>query len=294
MNNSEFTILFAADKGYIPHLGTALYSLLRNNTDINIRVVIFTGGIDSEDRDKLRTIACDFGAALEFFELNDNFFDGLVLNHHFKKSNYYRLFAADLIKSASCLYLDADILVLDSIKELVEIDFSDYYLAAVEDPGFDRHEELGMNAASKYFNSGVMLLNLHKWRRNSVREKVISLIKEKPASIRFVDQCGLNGVVDGRWLELDPKFNCQSSMLTIESHGNSKMGRLPSIVHFTGSGKPWHMNNKHPYKNLYWEYRNETPYRSFFSDDFSFNAVIRYATPKIIKDIIRIFIGRSS
>jgi lipopolysaccharide biosynthesis glycosyltransferase len=294
MNNSRFPILFATDKGYVPHLATALYSLLRNNRDINARIVIFTGGISGEDQEKLRTIAGGFGAPLEFFNLNDSFFDGLVLNHHFKKSNYYRLFAADLIKGKSCLYLDADIIVTGSIKEIIEANLDSYYVAAVENPGFYRHEELGMNPVSKYFNSGVMLLNLDKWRQAGVKNKVIALTKEKPGSIRFVDQCGLNGVVDGRWLELDPRFNCQSYMLTKDSQFRCDENKKPVVIHFTGSGKPWHMNNKHPYKKLYWKYRNKTPYRSFFPDDFSFNTLIRYVTPQFAKDLVKKAIGKSS
>jgi len=293
MNNPKFPILFATDKGYTPHLATALYSLLRNNRDINIRVVIFTGGIAVEDQEKLSMIAGGFGVELEFIELNDSIFDELVLNYHFKKSNYYRLYAADLIKGESCLYLDADIIVTGSIKEIIEANLDSYYLAAVDNPGFDRHEELGMHPASKYFNSGVMLLNLDKWRRYCVKDRVIALTKEKPEAILFVDQCGLNAVVDGKWLELDPRFNCQSYIFASGLNENCLKGNGAVIVHFTGSGKPWHMNNKHPYKKLYWEYRNKTPYRSNLPDDFGFKTAIRYLTPKFAKNLLKRIIGKS-
>lgn len=287
------TILFATDSGYVPHLVTALYSLLQNNREMAIRLVIFTGCISSKDQNVLSQIAKEFNVSVDFFKLNDLFFDGLILNDHFQKSNYYRLFAADLIDEKTCLYLDADIIVTGSIKALLETKLDDYYLAAVENPGFDRHKELGMKPSSKYFNSGVMLLNLVKWRQANVKNKVIALTKEKPEAIHFVDQCGLNGVIDGQWLALESKYNCQSYMLMKDSYKNCSVNTEPLIVHFTGSGKPWHMNNKHPYKKLYWSYRNKTPYRSYLPDDFGIRPLIQYLTPQFFKNLIKRIIRKA-
>ena len=49
-----------------------------------------------------------------------------------------------------------------------------------------------MKSSAKYFNSGVMLINLDYWRANNVKEKVIDFISRKPEVIRFADQDGLN------------------------------------------------------------------------------------------------------
>jgi lipopolysaccharide biosynthesis glycosyltransferase len=281
------TVLFATDSDYVPHLATAIYSLLKNNSSLKLRIIIFTVGLDGEDQKKLKGVAEQFGACLKFEFLEDHYFDGLVLNHHFQKSNYYRLFAADLIEEKSCLYLDADIVVTASIERIFGHDLSDYFLAAVENPGFSRHEDLGMRPESKYFNSGVMLLNLEKWREDKVKDAVISLIKKKPDAISFVDQCGLNGVIDGRWLELGREFNFQSSMVAAESYADIAKRREPVILHFTGSDKPWHINNKHKYKSLYWSYRNRTPYKSFFADDITPKNLALYALPSSLEKIIK-------
>ena len=91
----------------------------------------------------------------------------------------------------------------ESLDGLLEVDLGEHFLAAVEDPGFNRHKKLGMKLNSKYFNSGVMLINLRKWREVDVRSAVIDFVKARANLIEFVDQCGLNGVVDGNWLELN-------------------------------------------------------------------------------------------
>jgi len=290
---NKYTILFATDSGYMPHLATALYSLLDNNRILDLRVVVLTGCISLEDQKNLKLIAKRFDVSLEFKLLEDNLFDGLILGNHFQKSNYYRLFAAEMLTESVCLYLDADIVVTGALNDLLETNLNDCYVAAVEDPGFDRHQELFMQFESKYFNSGVMLINLEKWRSMKLREAVISFVKINPNAIHFVDQCGLNGVIDGRWVELNPRFNFQSAMLNKQYAKNYPLTEFPTIVHYTGSSKPWHLNNKHPYKRLYWRYRNQTPYKKLISDDFSVGAVLRYITPHFIKKFIKYFIGIS-
>jgi len=287
MNKSRFTVLFATDASYIPHLATAIYSLLKNNSDLRLKIVVFTVSLPENDRTNLEKIASDFNTPIKFELLDDSHFSGLILNHHFKKSNYYRLFAADFIPEAKCLYLDADLIVDSSIKDIISIDISDKFLAAVENPGFSSHATLGMREESKYFNSGVMLLNLEKWREVDTKNSVIDFVKKRPQAIQFVDQCGLNGVVDGNWLELDAKFNCQTYMLT-EVHPSIYLGsNQPIVIHFTGSGKPWHLNNIHPYKKLYWRYRNKTVYKAYVPDDLTFANVIRFIAPVALKKFYR-------
>lgn len=291
MKNSYFPILFATDVGYAPHLASAVCSLLQNNQHLLFKIIVFASELPQEDRNKLQGVCDKFNAPIEFIHLNDEWFDGLILNHHFKKSNYYRLFAADLIDNDMCLYLDADIIVTGSVSEVINTKLDESFLAAVENPGFNRHKDLGMNSDSKYFNSGVMLLNLKKWRNTNLKEQVFSLVREKPEAIHFVDQCGLNGVVDGDWVGLDAKYNCQTYMLEITEFVTCSFEKLPIVVHYTGSSKPWHLNNTHPYKKIYWHYRNQTPYRSFFPDDISLLKIARYIAPSFVKRFVKNIIG---
>ena len=289
--NNKIPVLFATDSGYVMHLATAIHSLLENNPSLFSRVIIFTSEIPGRDRKKLLTVCEKFKMHLEFVLLNDEWFDGLVLNHHFKKSNYYRLFAADLIDEDKCLYLDADIVVNGSIDEIIYKNIDENYLAAVVDPVFNLHNELGIKADSGYFNSGVMLINLAKWRSSSIKNRVISFVKKRPEVIHFVDQCGLNAVVDGNWVELDATYNLQSCMLNFPGYESCKSIKIPNIIHYTGASKPWHMNNKHPYKMLYWYYRSQTPYKSFFPDDLSFLNMVRYVVPGFIRSFFKEITG---
>jgi lipopolysaccharide biosynthesis glycosyltransferase len=280
MNDVRFPILFATDAEYVPHLAAAIISLLQNNLELKLKIIVFTAGIPEVDKEKLRAIANSYKTPLVFQVLDESRFVGLILNHHFKKSNYYRLFAANYISEERCLYLDADLIVNCSIKEIINIDLCNAYLAAVEDGEFSRHKQLKMHPSSKYFNSGVMLINLEKWRSVDLVQLVIEFVRKYPEVIHFVDQCGLNAIVDGKWISLESRFNTQTFML---NNTPALLSVNRSIIHFTGSSKPWQMSNKHPFKSIYWEYRNKTMYKSCVPDDFSFFNLMRYVMPSVIK-----------
>jgi lipopolysaccharide biosynthesis glycosyltransferase len=218
-------------------------------------------------------------------------FVNLVVSNHFTKANYYRLFIPEKIAGDKALYLDADVVVLGPVRELYETALSGHFVAAVEEStGFSRHEELKMDRASRYFNSGVLLINMDKWREHGLKDKVVSFVKENPAAIRYVDQCGLNAVVNGEWLPLHPKFNLQTGFFGAQDGRQESLYAAdavaaaigdPTIVHFTGSGKPWQFANEHPVRGRYWEYRRRTPFRTYIPEGVNPSSLLRYAARRL-------------
>ena len=288
-------IVFAADHNYIRHLSVAILSLLTNNKNSYFNIYIIN--IDITLEEWLLLVGLDKLKQNYFFDvkINAGELDELVTNFHFSKANYYRLFIPETVPYDKALYIDADVVIKGDINELWDIVIDDVFLAAVEDVGFDRHNDLEMNPNSKYFNSGVMLLNLKKWREVSVKSKVIEFVKRKPDAIHFVDQCGLNAVIDGHWKPAHPKFNMQSIFLEISSYGAGKINmknieiaiKSPVIIHYTGSSKPWHFLNTHPYKNEYWRYRKLTPYKRSISEELTALNISKWLLPKSLKGLLK-------
>lgn len=267
----KYSIVFASDKNYIEHLSVALVSLIINNLSSNFDVYILNSGIPFKIWKKLNNTIANYNVKLINVILNENIFENLIINHHFSKANYYRLLIPELIKLDKVLYLDSDIVINGSIKELYDLNIDDFYVAAVEDPTFDRHNELKMSKNSKYFNSGVMLINNKKWRDDKLSNRVIDFIKDNTEVIRFVDQCGLNGVVDGNWMPIPLKYNQQSIIFEdcfLQLNHSFTVNEIdesiknPIIVHYTGSSKPWDLRNNHPYKFLYTKYSRQTSFKS--------------------------------
>ena len=106
---------------------------------------------------------------------------------------YYRLFAAHYLPQQldRILYLDPDLVVLNSLRKLYEIDFGDNLFAAashIESHAFRDLNRLRLNLPEQtsYINSGVMMMNL-KLLRNESTQEVIDYInehKKRPAAAR--------------------------------------------------------------------------------------------------------------
>jgi lipopolysaccharide biosynthesis glycosyltransferase len=255
-------VVFATDRGYLQHLAVALASLLENNSGMNVYVI--NNDISDVDWKKLEKLFIGKDSYLINSKIDDSKIECLITHSYFTKAMYYRLFIPDIVKGDRALYLDADIIVTQRIDDLYNAEISNAFLAAVVNPGIYNHHDLGMESSAKYFNSGVMLINLEYWRAYNVKEKVIEFIGRRPEGVQFPDQDGLNSVINGNWMELHPQYNMHTIFLCAKYASVSPIKEAidnPVIIHYTGSSKPWHFGDHHPYKHLYWKYLRMTPYK---------------------------------
>ena len=281
-------IVFAADRGYLQHLAVALVSLLENNSGMNIYII--NNDLSEADWKKLEKISMGKDSNLIDAKIDDRQIENLITTYHFTKANYYRLFIPEIVKGDRALYLDADIVVNGRIDDLYNTNISNTFLAAVDNMDIYNHRDLEMKSSAKYFNSGVMLINLDCWRGNNVKEKVVEFISRKPEVIRFADQDGLNSIINGNWLELHPKYNLHGILLFSEHDPVLPIKEAiddPVIVHYTGTYKPWHYRSYHPYKHLYWKYLRKTPYKYFIPDDFKIIDILKELIPISIRQYIK-------
>jgi lipopolysaccharide biosynthesis glycosyltransferase len=225
--------------------------------------------------------------------------DGLSLPSHISSATYYRLYIPELIDESKVLYLDSDIVVDGPISDLYETDIDDYYLAAVTDPGMTRNETLGMASDSKYFNAGVLLLNLPMWRRDRIKDRVIDFVDKNPSLILWCDQDGLNAIIDGRWKELHLRYNLHERfyqnglILQLSDSHQEQLGSAlaaPTIIHYTGSDKPWMAGNRHPLRARYWRYLRKTPFYHLFPKNTAVYLLKKYLPESVqerLKNVMR-------
>ncbi|MFC1760289.1 glycosyltransferase family 8 protein, partial [Candidatus Neomarinimicrobiota bacterium] len=279
----KYSVVFITDQNYIQHLGVAIYSLLNNNKELVFDIYIINNGIDKEEYNKLELIASKYHCRITNILANDDIFSNVKIDKHFTKTTYYRLLIPTFIKVDKVLFLDSDIVVNNSIEELYSTNIDDYMVAAVESPGFDRHRELKMDANAKYFNSGVLLINVKRWIQENVLEKVINFVESNPSDVKYLDQCGLNAIINGNWKELPLKFNQMTRLfnkyynIQYECFPNYELKEAkenPVIIHYSGLLKPWHFRCNHPYKRLYWKYLKLTPFKKYIPEDLTILNVI--------------------
>ena len=113
----------------------------------------------------------------------------------------------NLISDTETLYLDTDTIILQDLLHLKkQLKNSKHYLFAVEDP-FRRHCDVSVCPYAKnedYFNSGVLLMNLERFRDKSIPEKLWEA-KKNCVDNRLTDQNGFNMVFHGN-VELLPRI----------------------------------------------------------------------------------------
>lgn len=74
---------------------------------------------------------------------------------------------------------------------------------------------------AKYFNSGIMIIDVEEWRRNSISEKVISFINNNSKDMFvFHDQDALNAILYDKWYGLHPRWNAQTHIMLKEKTSN--------------------------------------------------------------------------
>lgn len=200
--------------------------------------------------------------------MDDNDFDNFpIYIEYLPKTTYARLKTAEYLPSDidKILYLDIDLLVSHSLLPLWNTILDDFPLAACEDPFIEYSSYknmLGLNPQHKYFNAGVLLLNLKKWRELDIFNLAVSIIQGK--ELKYQDQDILNIIFENKVYYLDSRFNfTRNHREQIKKQGNKNpvITTMPiAIYHYVGSRKAWHakctLNRSSLFEKLYNELIN--------------------------------------
>ncbi|MFP7299295.1 glycosyltransferase family 8 protein [Neobacillus niacini] len=247
-------IVTASNNNYAKHLGVMLTSLLENvNKDIDIHIYVIDGNISNENKSELQKVVTRFNIKLNFIMVDNDLFTSFKVNEnlgYISIETYYRVIIPNILGNdvTKAIYLDCDLILRDDISKLWEVNIDNYYLAAVEDKYKKRKKVLSIPRTSIYFNAGVLLINLKKWRENNIPNQVIQFIENNPQKLKLMDQDALNAILHRNCLKLDYTWNYATG------YWNQFKIDNPSIIHFTGPNKPW--NSKTRYNHEYYKYLN--------------------------------------
>lgn len=278
MINDAIHIYSCTDNKYIQHLGVLVTSIFENKKcQNNIIYHIFHSNIDDSLQKELKMVFNNYNAEVEFYDLSAvNQYTSVVRYGHVTKAALYRLSVGEVLPKNidKVLYLDCDIVINDDLLSLWSTNIEEYQVAAVEDaPFFKRHEELFMPSSTRYFNSGVLLINLKKWRESNISQKILDFLVKFPERRLYNDQDGLNAILHSQWKRLPPIFNQQGALfyfshkrLVYTKYEYLEARKHPIVIHYTGvliNTKPWHYIDTHPYKWLYYKYLKLTPWKGY-------------------------------
>ncbi|MCD2256002.1 glycosyltransferase family 8 protein [Agrilactobacillus fermenti] len=261
-------ILTAVNSGFLPQLKTLYYSIISNNPNPLIFYTV-TNDLTTADVKHLQSVFKQPNVTLEFVELSTACFGNVSTSYRIPKTAYYRIFMDKILQDQSLervLYLDADIINHQSLQPLFEMDLGDKIIGAVEDAGYlERFEKMQLTEAigHRYFNSGVLLVDLKKWRKHNISDRVIEFAQENADKCKYHDQDALNAILYDQWYYLHPRYNAQTNLLidAVEPEDQQMAIQIkeamahPALIHCCGHIKPWHKEYEfQDIQDIYYQY----------------------------------------
>lgn len=267
-------VMYATDDNYVEIMAVSILSLLEHNDPQNINLYIVTDSIQETNKDKLVSMIMEKGASITLIEKpNIREILGVDLKTlRWSDSAYSRLFLKLLYSEhpsiEKLLYIDCDTLITDSLVELWNTDIDDWLGAACLECMSRMHKKIiGASAKDNYINTGMLLLNVKRWKEENIDLQMIQFIQKYKGKTEYVDQGVINGTISNRFKLVSPRYNLTSlaydfSYEEMQIYRKPDFGytkeewqnaiNQPAIIHFTTSFlsiRPWYEGSSHPYAN---------------------------------------------
>ncbi len=139
--------------------------------------------------------------------------------------------------------------------------------------------ELGIDGASHYFNSGVMVLNLKRWRAENVSSRLFACLRTNRQHVWCWDQYALNVVFAGQWGALPARWNQGTHVYEYPDENQApiapaefvQMRDDPAILHYTTEYKPWNFRPFHPDRAQFYSQLDQTAFSQWRPEDPGFS-----------------------
>lgn len=246
-NLKVVNVACAADGNYALPLAVMLRSAGRSLAyGSEIRAHVLDDGLTATDRARIER-SIPFNVRIHWCRPGPKT-TGLPLWGRMTATTYQKLMLGDWLPRAvtRALWLDCDLLVLEDLTTLegcldpgvIAGAVVDQRVPCVGSPfAVAGWKVLGLNPLGAYFNAGVMLINVTRWRSHEVGRRSLEYLERFGTAVTFWDQEALNAILaGGNWQPLPPRWNVHPTLKRIQS--KSAISE-PAIVHFSGNLKPW-------------------------------------------------------
>jgi len=268
-------VAYAIDRAYAPWAATSMLSLVERHAAGALRFhVLHACELRDDDVERLAAVAAVGGSPLTVHHVPRERVEALPAIDRFGTVVWLRFLLPELLPDCDrVLYLDADTYAAQAIDGLWETELDGTSIAAapnVVDPAVHDHvRSLGLDPR-RFFNSGVLLLDLREMARRDSVTQLLRFATDNAAKLWWPDQDALNVVFAEDWHPLELRWNVQNSVIYWRRWAEDIAGsaavraatRDPGIVHFEGPSfvKPWHALCGHPWRAAYRETFARTPW----------------------------------
>lgn len=207
------------------------------------------------------------------------------------------------------LYLDCDLTIHDDISSIYSLDTAPHALAAVPSGRIlvelsekqrreteDHFQKLGMTKPYRFFNTGVLYIDVARWNREKWGERALDFIRQNPDLCSLPDEHGLNAVLNGNIAQLSTIWNARPPT---RSQKNKLSNYHPVIIHHAGNDKPWRRfaYNKPLFPDLtayklYQDFLRDTPWPGWLSEQWRWKDLIVNLVCETRRILINVMKGR--
>ena len=259
---------------YLRHACTTIVSILENTEKKTIFHILLYKGTNIENNNgenqienkfRLDSLIKKYNAEIIYHYVSiPEWYLAIPAMKSYHIGTLLRLFIPEILAENKVIYLDCDVVVTLDIKELWEINVENYPLAACPDTEFPKSLGIKYHIPKikklyrdtpnivPYFNAGVLLLNLTYLRSNASLSEFSAEYLEKYPYAPFSDQDVLNAYCNGKYIQLDRKYNIFSDKVSDKEVGEC-------CIHYCDRKKPW-MIYSGKIDDQYWNYFSLTPW----------------------------------
>lgn len=268
--------MLAADDNYARPMAVTIASALHNlDSEWSVTLYLLSDNISSAKKRRIENVVTTSPAdgSLKWIDLNVEVLSRVPYQDRLSRTVYAPLWIPELLPDYcnKALYLDCDLLVRESISELWRRPLRDKALMATRDlwiphlsskNGVSNHAKPGVAPDAPYFNSGVLIYNVEKWRKHDLRSKCTEYLFNNRYDIGMEDQEVMNAVLANDWSPLPLPWNIHHHIGTsgwtksVKEWPDSSFKRTvqpeykqllfdAKILHLAGPAKPWNIDCHH-------------------------------------------------
>ena len=244
--NQDINIFFTVNDSYTKYLSVSMASILYNlDKEQIINFFILDGGISDENKRKLNKLKNIKDFNIEYIKIDNSRFENIVKSsqaHITNETNYRFIISSLKPELDKCLFLDADLIADEDITELYNINIDDFYMGAVTDQApltknsWAKHLDLAKNY--RYVNTGVILVNLKKWREENIENKLFENVIKYANLLQFPDQDTLNITLQDKVKNISHIYNAMPVQNYLVEEEKKEAFDNPVIIHWAGYRKP--------------------------------------------------------
>ncbi len=294
----ELNVLYLTDNNYAAFAGVSIVSLFENNKKIDkLHVYIIDDSIADDNKEKLLEIGEKYGQDIIFLDLTEGIrtLERMgIPKYRNSYTTYLKLFTFNLLPDSvkRIFFIDSDSIVVDDLSEMIDIDMQGKMIGAVRDGLSQNYKELlGYDHDDRWFNMGVMLVDVDMWKKDHAEDKIIEQLKKRKGYIA-VDQDLLNITQHGNIMTLHPRYNAtphhyvyketafrrafpQGGFYDLKTMEEAQ--ERPVIRHFERfvGQSPWHKNTVHPYTFLFDQYLAISPWKGYEKKEANLSPVLK-------------------